>query len=450
MPILLWWLALVGLAAAAGLIFVQLGGRQLRVLAFPLLFLLFALPLPVGLQNALQGKLQEITTTAAGQMLPVLGIAVQQKGNVLSLPSGDLGVVDACSGVRGVTAIIAVAALVAYLRGFGLVRGVVLTLLALPVVAASNVVRVVLSGLLQEGLGPWVNQGAAHEVLGVVTLLMGLAGVLAVSQLLKKVAPRKNTGYGDQPHGQENEPFPSDRNSLRTPVVQFLSAALLGVAVVGSAVAVWQAGRVVPGVEPDAPIADITLQIGHWSGTDDRTQDWVMQALGCDQAVHRIYRDPAGQQVHCWVLHWSAAAAVKDYIHHPDVCWPKQGWTPIGQARMAMSVPPAGTSVEMTVRRFERGGVRQMIVYWAQDGNRVWTAEEEERAHTSWPTQRWVLDRLLSRQAVERTPRLVVLVGADVWDGGGYAERAATDFARELAAELYRVCPWARPAGNSE
>src|SRR5437016_6232572 len=83
-------------------------------IALPLLFLLFALPLPVSAQNVLQNRLQNITTSAASTMLPFLGIVVQQKGHVLSLPSGDLGVVEACSGVRGVTAIIAVAAFVAY------------------------------------------------------------------------------------------------------------------------------------------------------------------------------------------------------------------------------------------------------------------------------------------------------------------------------------------------
>ena len=49
---------------------------------------------------------------------------------------------------------------------------------------------------------------------------------------------------------------------------------------------------------------------------------------------------------------------------------------------------------------------------------------------------------------LERTPRLVVLVGADVWDGSGYVEQAVEEFARELAAELYTICPWARPTGE--
>src|SRR5262249_21846020 len=154
----------------------------LRTLAFPLVFLLFALPLPGSITRPLQVRLQDATTSMADAALPALGIPVERAGYVLQLPSGDLGVVEACSGVRSVTAIVAVAALVAYLRGFGIVRGVIFVLLSLPVVALANAVRVILNGALQEWVGTWVNEGATHEALGVGALLLALWGVLVISK----------------------------------------------------------------------------------------------------------------------------------------------------------------------------------------------------------------------------------------------------------------------------
>src|SRR5438552_3761099 len=133
--ILLWWLTAVWLVAVAGLILVQFGRDSLRALVFPLAFLLFALPLPTSLTRPVQSKLQDATTTMADAALSALGIPVERAGYVLQLPSGDLGVVEACSGVRSVTAIVAVAALVAHVRRFGMIRGVIFVLLALPVVA---------------------------------------------------------------------------------------------------------------------------------------------------------------------------------------------------------------------------------------------------------------------------------------------------------------------------
>jgi exosortase len=190
-PLLLWWLAGAWLVVVAGLVLVQFGPRHLRAVAFPLAFLLFTLPPPVRVQSAVQAPLQEATTSCAAAVLPRLGVPVERSGFVLRLPSGDLGVVEACSGVRSVSAIVAVAALVAFVRGLGAVRGLLLTLLALPVVAAANAVRVILSGVLLEAVGPWVNEGVAHEALGVVTLLAGLAGVLALSSCLRPGGGRR-------------------------------------------------------------------------------------------------------------------------------------------------------------------------------------------------------------------------------------------------------------------
>jgi EpsI family protein len=204
---------------------------------------------------------------------------------------------------------------------------------------------------------------------------------------------------------------------------------------------------VIPGAEPDAPLDAIARRVGSWVGEDVPAHPEILATLACDRAVHRVYRNPAGQPVHVWAIHWSAASAIRDYLHHPDVCWPNRGWTPVGQERRAVPLPPPG-SLSMTVRRFERDGHRQMVGYWVQDGADVWSEEDERRAATGWPSQRWVLDRLLSDAPRRRTPRLVILVGADLWDATGYAEQAVGEFVRDFAGELYRVCPWARPGGD--
>src|SRR5437763_81330 len=61
-PLLLWWLTAGWLAAMAGAVLVQHGWASLRTLAFPLLFVLFALPAPQRFERPLQSFLQEWTT----------------------------------------------------------------------------------------------------------------------------------------------------------------------------------------------------------------------------------------------------------------------------------------------------------------------------------------------------------------------------------------------------
>src|SRR3954471_1256717 len=63
-PVVLWWLSLAWLLAATGVVLVLGGWRHLRRLAFPLGFVLFALPIPDRLLAPLQRHLQSATTSA--------------------------------------------------------------------------------------------------------------------------------------------------------------------------------------------------------------------------------------------------------------------------------------------------------------------------------------------------------------------------------------------------
>src|SRR5205085_355239 len=114
-PAVLWWLTLAWVCAAAGVVLVRGGWHHLQRLAFPLAFVLFALPIPARVLIPVQSLLQSATTSAAATVLPWLGVPVERAGYLLMLPGGDLRVAEACSGVRSITALTAIAAFVAYL-----------------------------------------------------------------------------------------------------------------------------------------------------------------------------------------------------------------------------------------------------------------------------------------------------------------------------------------------
>jgi EpsI family protein len=436
--VLLWWLTGLWLAAVAGLILVQFGRQALRALAFPLAFLLFALPLPTSITRPLQVRLQDATTSMADAALSAIGIPVERAGYVLQLPSGDLGVVEACSGVRSVTAIIAVAALVAYVRGFGMIRGLLLVILALPIVAFANAVRVILNGALQEWVGTWVNEGVTHEALGVIALLVALWAVLLVSQWLRQRDTRHET------RDTRQDSSVSCLVSRISCLSSAIAASLFTVALAGVCGAAWLVSLAEPPATTDAPLDEIATRIGPWSGEDQPINADILSALASDNAIHRVYRNPAGQEIHVWVIYYSAATAVRDYVHHPDVCWPSHGWATIGTDRRPVALPPPAR-LDLMVRRFERGGQRRMVGYWVQDGAAVWTEDDFRRTLAALPTWGEIRERLSGGGPLKRTPRLSVLFGAELWENTGYAEQSVNEFVRDFAAELYRVCPWALP-----
>jgi EpsI family protein len=451
-PVVLWWLAAAWLLAAVGVVLVLGGWQHLRRLAFPLVFVLFALPIPNRILVPLQFYLQSATTWAAAGALPALGIPVVRSGFVLGLPGGDLGVVEACSGVRSVTALTAIAAFVAHWNGFGLVRGLILLGLSVPVIAAVNAARVVISGLLQEHVGPEAIAGVWHEVLGVAMVLLGLLLVLGLAKLLgrgRELAPHPGASEGGQDGkgGKLLGPLPGARLGLASS-----AAALVLVVAAGATIAAQFLGRQAEQEQvAAAPLDQIPYTLGRWKGGDAPIPEYVPTTLTYDTAVHRVYRDPVGYDVHVWVVFWSSQKMVRGY-HHPDICIPNKGMEGTA-AREVVPVPvPSGGTVPVTLRVYAGEKHRQLILYWTQEGRRVWTEEDERAAQLTGDSHDWLGERLFRRTSPAATGRLVVLLGTPTWGDGAAIRDQTLELAGLLADAVYRVCPWAAvaPPGGSD
>src|SRR5215467_7097046 len=92
-----------------GLVLFHLGWESFRVLAFPLLFLFFMVPLPATLFYAVAFPLQNLAARNAAWMLDMLGVPVLLDGNVIHLTKQSLGVAEACSGIRSLISLFSVA-----------------------------------------------------------------------------------------------------------------------------------------------------------------------------------------------------------------------------------------------------------------------------------------------------------------------------------------------------
>jgi exosortase len=454
--LLLWWLAGALVAAAAGLTLARLGWPRLRAALFPLLFPLFALPIPLRVLNPLQDNLQEITTAISHVVLSGIGMDVSREEFVLALPGGKLRVEEACSGVRSVTALTAIAAFVAFLKGFGPGRGTLLVVLAVPVVAAVNVLRVVLSGLIQEGVGPAYIQGDWHEGLGFAMVLVGLVLVLGVARLL--------SGAGDVPPAEppsDAPPLPlSPYPPLRPHRHGWVAAVVLALGAAGTAALGWLGQTVEEESAASAPLGEISprLEVRDtggktavvWTGQDQPVPPVVIDLLSPDTALHRVYTNNVGEVAIVWAFYWNTGAAIKGY-HHPDVCWGNRGFA--APEKWIEPVPVAGGgTVPVTARAFRQGKHQQLVLYWTQEGRRVWTEADERAAvndmlYSPVREHGWVSD-LLRVGGRERGPRLVVVVVAPAADDR--ARKEVARLTRAVADELYRVCPWAAPEPKAE
>jgi exosortase len=161
------------IVALPGLSLLTLGTRRTWAIAFPLAFLLFALPIPLGLTETIHWQLRLMVTAALGWLVPLVGIPVFIDGTTVQVAKGTLQVADACSGFSTLYAAAAVACLTAYTaEGWG--RKLLVLVAAAPIAIAANVLRVALLVALTAWRGPEILETAIHPLSGMATFVMAL------------------------------------------------------------------------------------------------------------------------------------------------------------------------------------------------------------------------------------------------------------------------------------
>ena len=169
----------------AGLVLLHLGPAVGRRLAFPLAYLGFAIPIPSIVFYAIAFPLQQLAAVNAAWTLDLLGVPVLLDGNVIQLSHITLGVTEACSGIRSLVSLLALA--VAW-GAFTFGRGWATTLLAasaVPITVIANAGRVVATGLIGQYAGIEYATGFFHTLSGWMIFMIAFAGLLGVHALMR-------------------------------------------------------------------------------------------------------------------------------------------------------------------------------------------------------------------------------------------------------------------------
>ena len=178
----------------AALVLIFLGTRALRLVWFPLFFLLFMVPLPGSLVASVTGPLKSAVSAVAANLLYQLGYPVGRAGVVLSVGPYQLLVADACAGLNSMFTLEALGLLYMNLMRYThAVRNVLLAILIIPISFAANIVRVMILVLVTYHFGDEAGQGFIHSFAGMVLFIVGLVLMLATDSLLRLVFRERST-----------------------------------------------------------------------------------------------------------------------------------------------------------------------------------------------------------------------------------------------------------------
>jgi exosortase len=164
----------------AGIIIYFAGWKMFRALLLPWAVLFLAIPLPAIIYNQLTLPLQFGASRMASALLSSLGMPVLREGNIITLSTMTLDVAEACSGLRSLMSLVALATIYGCLFEKRVWRRLVLIVAAVPIAIVANAVRIMGTGVLGVYWGPRWAEGFFHLFSGMVIFVCSLLLLLAV------------------------------------------------------------------------------------------------------------------------------------------------------------------------------------------------------------------------------------------------------------------------------
>ena len=395
------------------------GGRRWGAAAmFPLGFLIFALPL--GALDEVGLPLRLWVVAAGEKIAHVAGIDVLRSGTQLVAPDGSYhyDVAAPCSGVRSLTALLALALLAGYLNFRTTWRRGLVLALCFPLVYLGNVARIAAIVLAAHWGGPaWGER--AHAVMGYGVFVIVLGGVLvavaALGRWWPEAAPSaEEKGEG---RGETGGTGSLDRTAWGVTAVVVMLAVGVMFFLQHLATRPLRGGAgVVLAADGVNPIELPAFAGTEWFGRRAEVSAVEREILPPDTGFSRKLYHAAADARQRVFLSIVLSGRDRSSIHRPELCLVAQGWTVVGATEHRFrSRGGAEASFPATVLHVQRevatprgkSVVPQLVAYWFVGGDAVVATHGRRLAVDAW-----------NRVALGRTDRWAyVLMQCDAADG---------------------------------
>jgi EpsI family protein len=341
-------------AVAFGLVLLLLGRTHLRLLLFPLAFLLFMTPLVGTLLEPLEWPFQQTTAHMAALILNAFHIPTYVNHQFIVLPAITLEVASECSGVSIFVSILALGLAVAYLSLRRWRSWAVLIGSALVIGVVANWLRVALIGIWAQ-MGGRVVHGPLHVLQAMSVAAVAYVALFVIAGVLIRREARRGAGSAPSPPGPPGVPVP-----FRAPGTAAWLAAVL---VLG----LMDAQTYALGVKPQPPrdaLATLPADLGPWEGTGREPREAPFRVANADAELFRRYQMGDACVTDLYVGYLSSQRQGKELVSY------RMDRLAHGPATRVVGTGAAALEVN-TGEVPRRGEAPLPALYWYEIGGRV-------------------------------------------------------------------------------
>lgn len=402
------------------------GIDALKRLVLPLGFLVFMIPVPPVIERHLGIFLKAISSRMGGTIINIFNIPVHVTGNVIDLGVTQLQVVDACSGMRYLFALLALGVVYANFFERAMWKRVVVVLSTLPIAVITNGLRIGITGILTDKYGARVAEGFFHGFSGWTLFMAAFAFLFVIGRMLAFFPPKSSLRKGGKDNPGNDGTTGKDNKTVVHDNINHAFYTAIGILVVVGLLSM--STKALPAVMIKDGLSKFPVEFAEWQGRSKLVDPEIIIASGAEESYSGNYKGSTGKAISLYIGYRSTAfLANENFFHSPTVCLPASGMQTVEETTRIIDNVPQFGRLKVSRLVMEHMGNRQLVYFWFQTKDKATHDKNVNRFH-------------LALHAIKRDnthdlfirPITPVYPGEKVED----AEKRMDRFVREMMAAL--------------
>lgn len=347
-----------------------------RRLIFPLVFLVFMVPVPPTIEVTLGIILKSISSKLGVEFIRLFGISVHVSGNVIDLGVTQLQVADACSGMRYLFALFALGILYAYFFERIFWKRIACVVATLPIAVLTNGIRIGITGILASKYGSKTAEGFFHGFSGWFIFMLAFGFLFLFGRILR-FFPSKGPTVNKKITSETERDVLHRHMSGNIKPAFFTSVGLL----IAVALLSWST-KALPPFTIQGGIASFPLSFKEWQGRSEYIDPDIIIRSGAEESFGGLYKNSREDEISLYIGYRSTAfLANENFFHSPTVCLPASGWIVMDDSTHIIRDVPAFGNLKVAKMVIESMGKKQLVYYWFQTKNKANYNKQINRFH---------------------------------------------------------------------